>query len=222
MNKKSMAKNHMSELANKGRYGDDILVHMNRDEAKSLAKSVGLESLPINPKTGFQEAWIFAAGALALGAYAAWKGGSSASTQAGSQAKLTSQQLDEINKAETNLLPSKEAKIDVALLEYEQEGSKVGINKVEAKRSLDTAMNKSGLVSSSGVSENASAMWKQFETQETGLNSQLGKNMAFIEEEYETEKSKLDMESKRLKLQENQFQKESNSWYLGKNLFGKV
>jgi len=220
MYKKSMAKNHMSELANKGRYGDDILVHMNKDEAKVLAKAAGMDNLPINPKTGLQEAWIFAAAGLALGAYAAWKGGSSSSNQAGNQAKLTGLQLDEINKAKTNLLPSKEAKSEVALLEYEQEGNKLGITKEESIKGLDTAMNKSGLVSSSGITEKASMVWKQFEVQETGLNSQLGKNMASIEEEYETEKSKLDMESKRLKLQENQFEKQSNSWYLGKNLFG--
>ena len=222
MYKKSIAKNHLSKSASEGRYGDDILVHMNKDEANVLAKAAGLESLPINPKTGLYEAWIFAAAGLALGAYAAWKGGSSATGQAGDQAALTGQQLEEVSKAKENLLPTKEAQTEVALLQYEQEGSKVGMGKEEAKKSLDVAMNKSGLVSSSGLEEKKSSTWKQFAVQETGLNNKLGEAMASIEEGYEGEKLKLESEEKRLKLQKGQFEKQSESWYLGKNLFGKV
>ena len=218
--KKSIAKNHLSKSASEGRYGDDILVHMNKDEANVLAKAAGLESLPINPKTGLYEAWIFAAAGLALGAYAAWKGGSSATGQAGDQAALTGQQLEEVSKAKENLLPTKEAQTEVALLQYEQEGSKVGIGKEEAKKSLDAAMNRSGLVSSSGLEEKKASTWKQFAVQETGLNNKLGETMASIEEGYESEKLKLESEEKRLKLQKGQFEKQSQSWYLGKNLFG--
>ena len=220
MYKKSIAKNHLSKSASEGRYGDDILVHMNKDEANVLAKAAGLESLPINPKTGLYEAWIFAAAGLALGAYAAWKGGSSATGQAGDQAALTGQQLEEVSKAKENLLPTKEAQTEVALLQYEQEGSKVGIGKEEAKKSLDAAMNRSGLVSSSGLEEKKASTWKQFAVQETGLNNKLGETMASIEEGYESEKLKLESEEKRLKLQKGQFEKQSQSWYLGKNLFG--
>ena len=212
MYNKSMAKNHLSKSANEGRYGDDILVHMNKDEANVLAKAVGMESLPINPKTGLYEAWIFAAAGLALGAYAAWKGGSSATGQAGDQAALTSQQLEEISKAKENLLPTKEAQSEVALLQYEQEGAKVGIGKEEAK--------KSGLVSSSGLEEKKSSTWKQFALQETGLNNRLGEAMASIEEGYEGEKLRIESEEKRLKLQKGQFERQSQSWYLGKNIFG--
>ena len=220
MYKKSIAKNHLSKSASEGRYGDDILVHMNKDEANVLAKAAGLESLPINPKTGLYEAWIFAAAGLALGAYAAWKGGSSATGQAGDQASLTGQQLEEVSKAKENLLPTKEAQTEVALLQYEQEGSKVGMGKEEAKKSLDAAMNRSGLVSSSGLEEKKASTWKQFAVQETGLNNKLGETMASIEEGYESEKLKLESEEKRLKLQKGQFEKQSQSWYLGKNLFG--
>ena len=215
-----MAKNHLSKSANEGRYGDDILVHMNKDEANVLAKAVGMESLPINPKTGLYEAWIFAAAGLALGAYAAWKGGSTSTAQAGGQADLTGQQLEEISKAKENLLPAKEAQSEVALLQYEQEGAKVGIGKAEAKKSLDVAMNKSGLVTSAGIGEKKSSTWKQFALQETGLNNQLAKAMASIEEGYEGEKLKLASEEKKLKLQKGLFEQQSESWYLGKNIFG--
>ena len=62
----SIAKNHISELAQQGRMGDDILVHMNKDEAATLARAAGLEKLPVNPKTGMPEAFAIM-GALAIG-----------------------------------------------------------------------------------------------------------------------------------------------------------
>ena len=58
MHSKSIARNHLSEAAKKGRYGDNILVHMNKDEAYVLAKAAGVEKLPINPDTGLPEAFI--------------------------------------------------------------------------------------------------------------------------------------------------------------------
>ena len=94
------------------------------------------------------------------------------------------------------------------------------IGKEEAKKSLDVAMNKSGLVSSSGLEEKKSSTWKQFALQETGLNNRLGEAMASIEEGYEGEKLRIESEEKRLKLQKGQFERQSQSWYLGKNIFG--
>jgi hypothetical protein len=220
MHKKSIAKNHLSEVANEGRYGDNILVHMNKDEAAVLAKSAGLNSLPINPKTGLQEAWVMAAAGLALGAYAAWKGGKMAAGQAGSQAGLTKLQLDEINKAETNLLPTKEANTEVAIASYHNEGNKLGLTKQETSEDLNKVINKSGLVSSAGATEKKSNLWKKFAQEETGLHDKLGQTMASIEEEYESEKARLSSEKNRLELQERQFSKQADSWYLGKNLFG--
>tara|TARA_R110002051_G_scaffold324880_1_gene424313 strand:- start:60 stop:722 length:663 start_codon:yes stop_codon:yes gene_type:complete len=219
MHNKSMAKNHLSKSASEGRYGDDILVHMNRNEANVLAKSAGLDSLPINPKTGLYEAWIFAAAGIGLGLYAAWKGGSTGTAQAGDQADLTGQQLNKVTKAKENLLPVKEAQSEVALLEYEQAGATIGINKQESKQAIDKAINKSGLVTSSGVQEKQSAMWKKFQLSETGLNNKLGETMATIETEYEDAKLQLDSDEKRLKLQKTQLEKQSESWYLGKNIF---
>jgi len=220
VNKKSMARNHLSKAAGEGRFGDDILVHMNRDEASVLAKAAGMESLPINPKTGLYEAWVFAAAGLALGAYAAWKGGKSTTGQAGDQAALVGQQLAETTKAKKGLLPMKESQTEVALAEHESEGAKIGISKDESKRSLDKAASKSGLVTSSGVEENKSMMWRRFMSHEEGLHNRLGQKMASIEESYESEKSRLESEEKRLRLQQNQFERQSQSWYLGKNLFG--
>ena len=63
-------------------------------------------------------------------------------------------------------------------------------------------------------------MWKQFAQQEEGLHAQFASTMANIEEGYETEKMKLDSETRRLGLQKRLADKQSGAWYLGKNIFG--
>ena len=220
MYKKSMAKNHLSEAATQGRYGDNILVHMNKDEAAVLAKSAGLDELPINPKTGLPEAWFFTAAALAIGAYSAWKGGKAKTQQAGTQSSIIGQQQEEMEKAKGLLEPLKQSQIDVALGEFEEAGQTLGIQKQESVQGLKKAMERTGLVTSAGLEQKKGSMWKQFEQQEEGLNAQFASTMAKIEEGYESEKMRIDSESRRLGLQKKLADKQSGSWYLGKNIFG--
>ena len=220
MYKKSMAKNHLSDAANQGRYGDNILVHMNKDEAAVLAKSAGLEKLPTNPTTGLPEAWFFTALAVGLGAYSAWKGGKEKTQQAGTQSDLIAQQQEEVQEAKGSLDPLKQSQINVALGEFEQAGQTLGIQKEEGERGLRKAMNRTGLVTAAGLEEKKGSMWKQFAQQEEGLHSQFALTMANIEEGYEGEKMKLDSETRRLGLQKKLAEKQSDAWYLGKNIEG--
>ena len=215
-----MAKNHLSKSANEGRYGDDILVHMNKDEVAVLAKSAGLEKLPTNPKTGLPEAWVFTALAVGLGAYAAWKGGKAKTQQAGTQSSIIGQQQEEMEKAKGLLEPLKRSQIEVALGEFEEAGQTLGIQKQESVQGLKKAMGRTGLVVSAGLEEKKGSMWKQFAQQEEGLNAQFASTMAKIEESYEGEKMRIDSDSRRLGLQKQLADKQSSSWYLGKNLFG--
>ena len=220
MYKKSMAKNHLSDAANQGRYGDNILVHMNKDEAAVLAKSAGLEKLPTNPTTGLPEAWFFTALAVGLGAYSAWKGGKEKTQQAGTQSDLIGQQQEEVQEAKGTLDPLKQSQINVALGEFEQAGQTLGIQKEEGERGLRKAMNRTGLVTAAGLEEKKASMWRQFSHQEEGLHSQFALTMANIEEGYEGEKMKLDSETRRLDLQKKLAEKQSDAWYLGKNIEG--
>jgi len=220
MYKKSMAKNHLSEAATQGRYGDNILVHMNKDEVAVLAKSAGLEKLPTNPKTGLPEAWVFTALAVGLGAYAAWKGGKEKTQQAGTQSSIIGQQQEEMEKAKGLLEPLKRSQIEVALGEFEEAGQTLGIQKQESVQGLKKAMGRTGLVVSAGLEEKKGSMWKQFAQQEEGLNAQFASTMAKIEESYEGEKMRIDSDSRRLGLQKQLSDKQSSSWYLGKNIFG--
>lgn len=228
MHKKSIAKNHLSKAAKKGRYGDNVLVHMNKDEANVLAKAAGLEKLPINPKTGLPEAWVFAAAGLALGAYSAWKGGKEQSTQASAQSKLIAQQQQEIEEALGSLEGVRSSKERVARVEYDQAigdlSMQTGQSKEDLQQQYQGMMQKSGLATAGGATQKASQMYRriqgQFSRGSASLLGQLGKSMAGVEEWYEGEKSRLESESKRLGIQKGLADKQKSSWYLGKNLFG--
>ena len=232
MYKKSMAKNHLSEAAKQGRHGDNILVHMNKDEAAVLAKAAGVEKLPINPKTGLPEAFalttLFAGAQLAVGAYSAWKGGKEQSQQASTQSKLMALQQEEIDKALGSLEGVKSSKEEVAKQEYSQSlgnlSMQTGQSKEDLQQQYQGMIQKSGMATSGGVTSKASGMYRRIQNQ-FGRSSQsllgnLGKNMAGVEEWYEGEKSRIESEKKRIGLQKDLADEQSGSWYLGKNLFG--
>jgi len=229
MHKKSIAKNHLSEAAKEGRYGDNILVHMNKDEAAVLAKSAGLEKLPTNPKTGLPEAFVFAAAAAigaGVGAYSAWKGGSEQNKQASTQSKLMAQQQKEIDEALGSLEGVKGSKEEVARQEYGQGlgnlSMQTGQSKEDLQQQYEGIIQKSGFATAGSATTKNSQMYKRIQNQfGAGSNSllgNLGKNMAGVEEWYEGEKSRLTSEKKRLGLQKNLADEQSSSWYLGKNI----
>ena len=230
MHKKSIAKNHLSEAAKKGRYGDNILVHMNKDEAAVLAKASGIKKLPTNPDTGLPEAFAFttalAVGNLAVGAYSAWKGGKEQSRQSSTQSMLMAQQQEELDKALGRLEGVKSSKEKVAKQEYSQSlgnlSMQTGQSKEDLQQSYEAMVQKSGLATAGGVNTKTSQMYRRMQNQ-FGRSSQsllgnLGKNMAGVEEWYEGEKSRLQSEKKRIGLQKDLADEQSSSWYLGKNV----
>jgi|TARA_R100000093_G_scaffold69223_1_gene41307 uncharacterized membrane-anchored protein YhcB (DUF1043 family) len=227
--KKSIAKNHLSEAAKKGRYGDNILVHMNKDEAAVLAKSAGIEKLPTNPDTGLPEAFAFmAAATLALGAYSAIKGGKEQSQQASTQSKLINQQQQELDEALGSLEGVKSSKEEVAKLEFDQSigqlSTQTGQSKEDLQQQYEGMVQKSGMATSGSATGKMSQVYKRiqnkFSTGSASLLGQLGKSMAGVEEWYEGEKSRLESEKKRLGFQKDLADKQSDAWYLGKNIFG--
>lgn len=90
------------EIASHGRFGDDRLLHVSKEELRGLAALVPGGQLPINPKTGLPEAFFFlpflfgaaapaaaAAGAAAAPALAATTAGLGAAAGAGGLGALT-------------------------------------------------------------------------------------------------------------------------------------
>jgi len=230
MHNKSIAKNHLSEAAKKGRYGDNILVHMNKNEAAVLAKAAGLKKLPTNPDTGLPEAFVLAAAtaiSAGIGAYSAWKGGKEQSTQASSQSQLISQQQEGVQKALGNLEGVKSSKEEVARQEYSQElGSlsmQTGFSKEDLQKQNEGMIQKSNMATPGGgqkISQQYRRIQQSFGSGSQNLLGNLGKSMAGVEEWYEGEKSRLESETKRLGIQKDLADKQKSSWYLGKNLFG--
>ena len=145
--KKTLAQNHLSELASKGRGGDTELrfidgelSHVNPGEA-SLADTYGslgedvvkfVGSGGINPNTGLREyvvepvtstlASTVGAGAMigqgVLGAYSAWKGGSEDAAQARLESSLFGQTIESYDKALKALPAAKESKMDIRRSEF--------------------------------------------------------------------------------------------------------
>jgi len=218
--KKTLAQNHLSDLAMQGRGGDTELAHVNPQE-KAMLKAMG-GSGGINPNTGLREYFIdpFTALSVGMSAYSAWKGGSEASKQATAQAKLSQLQIDEAKKGLGALGKARSAKMDIAQEEFRTAAKSLGIEKTEAQQGLDTAIQKSGLVTSVGITEKKSSLWNRFQQSTKGLYGQLGKAMGGVEEWFEGETSRLQGIIKRAQMQKSAADKQAGSWYLGKNIFG--
>ena len=206
----SIAKNHISELAQQGRMGDDILVHMNKDEADTLAKAAGLEKLPINPKTGMPEAFAIM-GALAigkgiLGAAQSMSSASDESKQAKAQSNMISQQMAGIDEALGGLEGVKDSKSEVVQQEFDQslgfQAEEMGVAKEDLTSQYQDAVQKSGFSSGGGADKNRAQAYKKLSQSEgrgtKSLVGQLGKSMASVEEWYGGEKSRLESEKQRL------------------------
>ena len=206
----SIAQNHISELAQQGRMGDNILVHMNKDEADTLAKAAGLEKLPINPKTGMPEAFAIM-GALmvgkgVLGAVSAISGANDASKQAQAQSQMISQQMAGIDEALGGLEGVKDSKSEVVQQEFDQslgfQAEEMGVAKEDLTAQYQQAVQKTGF-SSGGEAEKSKAQSYKRLAQSEGsgtksLVGQLGKSMGQVEEWYAGEKSRMESEKMRL------------------------
>ena len=201
----SVAQNHLSSAAREGRYGDDILVHMNKEEASTLARAAGLDKLPINPQTGLPEAWIFAAASLGLSLYQGAKSTSMGRDAAGTQLKLIQSQKNNLKEQKESLGQNVGAQKQAATAQFEQglEGlsAETGMKKEDIMEGYDKAMQQSGLVTS-GAQEGRKKMWDRvgqaFGRGKEGLYSELSMKMGEAEGFLESETARIDSEEKRL------------------------
>ena len=205
----SVAQNHISELAREGRYGDDMLVHMNKEEAATLARAAGLDKLPINPQTGLPEAFAVM-GALAigkgvLGAVQSISGAQDASNQAKAQSQMITQQMAGIDQALAGLEDVKSGKEDVAQSEFDQslgfQAEEMGVAKEDLTAQYQQSVQKAGFASGGSESNRAQAYRRLEQSEGRGTKSlvgQLGKSMASIEEWYAGEQGRLKSEKQRL------------------------
>jgi len=220
---KSMASNHLSQAANKGRYGDDVLVHMNRNEVKSLANMAGLDDLPRNPETGLPEAWIFAAASLGLSLYQGAKATSMGRDAADTQLGLIESQKQNLKEQKESLGQNVGAQKQAATAQFEQglEGlsAKTGMEKEDILEGYDKSMQASGLVTSAGAEEGRKKMWDRvgqtFGRGKESLYSELAMKMGEAEGFLESETARIDSEEKRLNAEQALQRQQSNQRFLG-------
>ena len=240
----TIANNHLSELAKKGRGGDTEIVQtpsgkiwhvtpqekelisMYGSEGEKLVDSVG--SGTINPETGLEEKfpWLMAAAVVGagVGLYSAWKSGSSAKDQASYEETSYRSGLKELETAESNLEDAAQAKREAGMLDYRQDvenvSAQTGIAQEDLQDQTAQAIQKSGMATSGTVGQKSSQMWNRiqssFERGREGLIGELGKKMGDIEGWYEGEKSRIASERNKLNNQIGFAEDKQKSWYIGK------
>jgi len=220
---RTMASNHLSQAANKGRYGDDVLVHMSKNEVKTLANIAGLDDLPRNPETGLPEAWIFAVAQAGLSLYQGIKGSEKQREAGKTQLRLIQSQLKENDNAKDSLKTAVGGMKQTATADFErgleQASSSTGQAKEDILEGYDKTLQASGLVTSGGAEESKEKMWKNvmqtFSTAQDNLYVDLSKKMGEAEGFLESETKRLESERKALLAARKNAQSQSTTRFLG-------
>ena len=242
----TIANNHLSNLASKGRYGDTQIAktskgelwHVNPQE-KSLMTMYGMEgermvdaagSGTTNPQTGLEEKFLdpvsLAIGTAIIGGISAYSGGRSKQLQAESDQKSAEQGLEHLATVEEGLESGKEARQLVVSQDYDFESGKfaaqVGMSKEDLQGETASAIQKSGLATSGTVGQKTSQSWDRIQDMSgrgrEGLLAKLGKGMGDIERWYEGEKARISSERKKFENIKSLAGQQRESWYLGKHV----
>ena len=213
----------LSKTAKKGRFGDTELVHVNEQE-KDILESLG-GSGTINPETGLKEYWLLTAGALALGAYGAWKSGSM-TRQANQQQSSELQSMgSHIKDSITNLADVYSSKKDLLLAEvgntYRKLGGKYIDAKTKFKRQSSENIGRSDLVASTSTQRQTQTeedIRDQYTFDVEDITGTLDKELGNLSSWYEGELAQLDLQQKQTESRLNLAKRGSKSWYLGKGI----
>ena len=244
--KNTIANNHLSSLASKGRYGDTQIAktskgelwHVNPQE-KSLMTMYGMEGERMvdaagsgtkNPQTGLEEKfpWLIAAavGSAIVGGISAYSAGRAKEQQAGADIKSSEQGLEHLATVEAGLEGGKEAKELAVAQTYDMESGKfaaeVGMKKEDLQSETASAIQKSGLATTGTVGQKASQAWGRVQDMSgrgrEGLLAKLGEGMGNIARWYEGEKARIASERQKFENIKDLAEQQGGSWYLGKNL----
>ena len=241
---KTLADNHLSSLASKGRYGDTEMArtskgelwHVNPTEkawmdlygkeGEKLVDAVG--SGTINPETGLEEKQ-FTLGLTALTfAYGAYQSGSAAEDQAKMEQQLSQEALQGLNEQEqaleTGVVSKKKAEVAKYAMGVEDLSAETGIAKEDLNKQTEAVIQKQGGLVKGSAGERKSEVWDRIKTTfgkgKRNLMASLGGSMGEIEGWYEGKKAGIDADRKTLRSKISFAKDREESWYFGKNLFG--
>jgi hypothetical protein len=186
--RKSIANNHLSELAQEGRYGDTEVTlskyvapgklwHVNPQEKSLMERGAGGERLvdamgsgTFNPKTGLEEKFDpitigLAVAGVAIGASSAFKGGKAQHTQARYEEQASQEGLRQLEGAEQQLDQAAGAKRLFAQQEYgmgvEELSAETGMAQQDIHQQTQQALQQSGMATQGTVQQKQSDMWKR-------------------------------------------------------------
>ena len=217
--------------------------HVNRTEKNLMASGERGERLvdaigsgTINPDTGNEEKFVFTAatigtltaiaaiGNLALSAASSASEGHTAATEASSKVAGYDEALGNIEEAQNKLEPARRQKINLAKAEYRQEAegfaAETGMKYADVQRGTEEAIKKANMPTHGTIGAKRSSAWKMIggaaERGKEKLYGQLGKAMGGVEEWYEGEKSRLQLEKNRITRERELEKDKADDWYLGK------
>jgi hypothetical protein len=245
--KGTMANNHLSRLAAKGRYGDTEIArtstgelwHVNPQE-KSLMDMYGMEGERMvdaigsgtrNPETGLEEkavdwALIFAGAGVTMQAIGAMTGGRARELQSETERDTADIGLKSIEEAIQRLEQSSTKGRAAVMADYgqavETESFKTGMQKEDLFQGTTKALQQSGMATAGSVDQQSSLAWNRLRDRWSmkgdSLLADLGKRMGKIEGDYEAEMARLQTEKSKFEATRRAAEKRRGSWYLGKNI----
>lgn len=239
----TLANNHLSSLAQKGRMGDDRILqfsdgrieHGNEFEEKLMGDALGeslvdaIGSKTINPETGLKENWVQAVilGLSALlGAGQSYSSGAIAEDAAGIQAEAARQGKLDVGKSKENLLESVQAQRSLVGQEFgkkmEDFSRETGLSKGQLRETFTKAAGGTGLAYSGEVEstgeEAIDVLSERASSTQEGILGEYGKTLGQITASYEEKRAQLESEEKRFERELQLAEAAQESWYLGKNI----
>jgi len=241
MNTKSLADNHLSKLAKKGRYGDSDIAKTSRGELwhvnpkeKMLMDMYGMKgeklvdaigSGTINPETGLEEKFVdpFTAFQIGMGAYSAFSGFQEQRNLAENEIMLANEGIQSVEESEKRLGKSyglaTQANVTEYGMEVENLAEATGIQKSDIKKASSDAVGQTNLALSGSLKEKESTLWDKIETKysstKESMLSTLGSKQGSLAENYEREKANLLSERKKYENMKRLANQRSNQGFFG-------
>jgi hypothetical protein len=231
----SIAKNHLSSLAQKGRHGDDRILqfsdgrveHGNAFEEKLMGEALGeslvdaIGSKTINPETGLRENWVFETLTLLLGAGSSYASGALGEDAAKVRLDEATAGKEDVEKSQMELTKAYEAQRNLINQKYASDMEQITESKGQITESFVKASGRQDFSKASGDLELQKTQAQEtLERKSEGMLGEAGRTLGDIASNYEQSRAKLRAEKERFEREISLSQQASDKWYLGKNIRG--
>ena len=234
----SIAKNHLSSLAQKGRHGDDRILqfsdgrveHGNAFEEKLMGDSLGeslvdaIGSKTINPETGLRENWVTAALtglSVLLGAGSSYASGALGEDAAKVRLDEATAGKEDVEKSQIELTKAYEAQRNLINQKYASDMEQITESKGQITESFVEASGRQDFSKASGDLELQKTQAQEtLERKSEGMLGEAGRTLGDIAANYEQSRAKLRAEKERFEREISLSEQAADKWYLGKNIRG--